>query len=66
MLFPLEKRVWLVPAGDGFFYSAKLSSNRAHGRGEGESVGRTQRVAVGKKIWEVRIKEIKLFSVQVI
>lgn len=51
--------IWLTPAGDRFFCSAKLCSNRAHGRGEGKSIGRAQWVAIGKKNWKVRIEEIK-------
>lgn len=52
-------QIWLVPAGDRFCCSAKPCSNRVHGRGEGESVRKTQWAATRGKNWEERIKEIK-------
>lgn len=54
-----KSQIWLVPAGDRFFCSAKPCSNRAHGRGEGESVWKTQWAAIREKNWGERIKEIK-------
>lgn len=50
---------WLGAAGDRFFCSPELCSNRVHGGGEDKSMGRTQWVALGKKNSKATMKELK-------